>query len=77
MVRAKVRKGMPSVALDKAEFARPRRHDRDTGVLVSGRDHALQEETRTAALALAQAVKLMRRGKFAQLDARLREVRPK
>lgn len=41
------------------------------------RDHALQEETRNAARALVQAVKLMRRGKFAQPDARLREVRPK
>jgi len=41
------------------------------------RDHALQEETRNAARALVQAVKLMRRGKFAQPVARLREVRPK
>ncbi len=41
------------------------------------RDRALQDETRNAARALVQAVKLMRRGKFAQPDARLREVRPK
>jgi multimeric flavodoxin WrbA len=41
------------------------------------RDQALQDETRNAARALVQAVKLMRRGKFAQPDARLREVRPK
>jgi multimeric flavodoxin WrbA len=41
------------------------------------RDQALQEETRNAARALVQAVRLMRRGTFAQPDARLREVRPK
>ena len=41
------------------------------------RDRALQDETRNAARALVQAVKLIRRGKFAQPDARLREVRPK
>ena len=41
------------------------------------RDRALQEETRNAARALVQAVKLIRRNKFAQPDARLREVRPK
>ena len=40
------------------------------------RDQAFQEETRNAARALVQAVKLMRRGQFAQPDARLREVRP-
>lgn len=41
------------------------------------RDRALQEETRNAARALVRAVKLIRRNKFAQPDARLREVRPK
>ncbi len=41
------------------------------------RDKAFQEETRNAARALVEAVKLLRRGKLAQPDARLREVRPK
>ena len=41
------------------------------------RDRALQEETRNAARALVQAVKLLRRGRLAKPDARLREVRPK
>ncbi len=41
------------------------------------RDKDFQEETRNAARALIEAVKLMRRGKFAQPDARLREVRAK
>jgi multimeric flavodoxin WrbA len=41
------------------------------------RDEAFQEETRNAARALVEAVKLMRRGKFAQPDARLHDVRPK
>ena len=41
------------------------------------RDRALQEETRNAARALVQAVKLLRRGQLAEPDARLREVRPK
>ena len=41
------------------------------------RDRALQEETRNAARALVQAVKLLRRGRLAEPDARLREVRPK
>ena len=40
-------------------------------------DRALQEETRNAARALVRAVKLIRRGKFVQPDAGLREVRPK
>jgi multimeric flavodoxin WrbA len=41
------------------------------------RDRAFQEETRNAARALVQAVKLLRRGALAKPDARLREVRPK
>jgi multimeric flavodoxin WrbA len=41
------------------------------------RDEAFQEETRNAARALVEAVKLLRRGKLAQPDARLRAVRPK
>ncbi|MFI5000964.1 MAG: flavodoxin family protein [Reyranellales bacterium] len=41
------------------------------------RDHAFQEETRNAARALVQAVKLMRRGRPPQPDARLTEPRPK
>jgi multimeric flavodoxin WrbA len=41
------------------------------------RDRALQEETRNAARALVQAVKLLRRGALAKPDAHLREVRPK
>jgi multimeric flavodoxin WrbA len=41
------------------------------------RDRALQDETRNAARALVQAVKLMRRGRLSQPDARLTEVRPK
>jgi multimeric flavodoxin WrbA len=41
------------------------------------RDRAFQEETRNAARALVQAVKLLRRGRLARPDARLREVRPK
>jgi multimeric flavodoxin WrbA len=41
------------------------------------RDRALQEETRNAARALVQAVKLLRRGRLAEPDARLREARPK
>ena len=40
-------------------------------------DRALQEETRNAARALVEAVKLLRRGRLARPDARLREVRPK
>jgi multimeric flavodoxin WrbA len=40
-------------------------------------DRAFQEETRNAARALVQAVKLQRRGALAKPDARLREVRPK
>ena len=40
-------------------------------------DRAFQEETRNAARALVQAVRLLRRGRLAQPDARLREVRPK
>ena len=40
-------------------------------------DRAFQEETRNAARALVQAVKLLRRGALAKPDARLREVRPK
>jgi multimeric flavodoxin WrbA len=40
-------------------------------------DRAFQEETRNAARALVQAVKLLRRGRLAEPDARLREVRPK
>ena len=38
---------------------------------------AFQEETRNAARALVQAVKLLRRGQLAEPDAHLREVRPK
>ena len=41
------------------------------------RDHAFQEETRNAARALVQAVKLLRRGKLPQPGANLREPRPK
>jgi multimeric flavodoxin WrbA len=41
------------------------------------RDRALQEETRNAARALVRAVKLLRRGRLAEPDARLHEVRPK
>jgi multimeric flavodoxin WrbA len=41
------------------------------------RDKAFQEETRNAARALVEAVKLMRRGQLAQPDARLHDVRPK
>ncbi|MBI3198128.1 MAG: flavodoxin family protein [Rhodospirillales bacterium] len=41
------------------------------------RDRAFQEETRNAARALVQAVKLLRRGRLSQPDARLREVRAK
>lgn len=41
------------------------------------RDKDFQEETRNAARALAEAVKLLRQGKLAQPDARLRDVRPK
>ena len=41
------------------------------------RDRAFQEETRNAARALVQAVKLLRRGQLAQPDARLREIRAK
>src|SRR5215470_2570754 len=40
-------------------------------------DQAFQEETRNAARALVEAVKLLRRGELAVPDARLREVRPK
>lgn len=40
-------------------------------------DRAFHEETRNAARALVQAVKLMRRGRLAQPDARLREIRAK
>jgi multimeric flavodoxin WrbA len=40
-------------------------------------DHAFQEETRNAARALVQAVKLMRSGKFPQPGRALREPRPK
>jgi multimeric flavodoxin WrbA len=41
------------------------------------RDRAFQEETRNAARALMQAVKLLRNGKLEQPDARLGEPRPK
>ena len=41
------------------------------------RDQAFQEETRNAARALVEAVKLLRRGELVVADARLREVRPK
>jgi multimeric flavodoxin WrbA len=41
------------------------------------RDASFQEETRNAARALIEAVKLMRRGELKQPDARLREPRPK
>ena len=41
------------------------------------RDKAFHEETRNAARALIAAVKLLRQGKLAQPDARLRDVRPK
>jgi multimeric flavodoxin WrbA len=41
------------------------------------KDTALQEETRNAARALVEAVRLMRRGELKQPDAKLREPRPK
>ena len=41
------------------------------------RDHAFQEETRNAARALMQAVKMLRRGELAQPDANLKEPRLK
>jgi multimeric flavodoxin WrbA len=41
------------------------------------RDEAFQEETRNAARALVEAVRLLRRGELVVPDARLREVRPK
>ncbi len=41
------------------------------------RDKAFQEETRNAARALVAAVKLLRQGKLAPPDARLRDIRPK
>jgi multimeric flavodoxin WrbA len=41
------------------------------------RDWDFQDETRNAARALIAAVKLMRQGKLAQPDARLRDPRPK
>ena len=41
------------------------------------RDTAFKEETRNAARALVEAVKLLRQGKLAQPDARLRDIRPK
>jgi multimeric flavodoxin WrbA len=41
------------------------------------KDARLQEETRNAARALVEAVKLMRRGELKQPDAKLREPRPK
>ena len=41
------------------------------------RDEAFQEETRNAARALVEAVKLLRRGELPKPDARLRDVRPK
>jgi multimeric flavodoxin WrbA len=41
------------------------------------RDRDFQDETRNAARALIAAVKLMRQGKLAQPDARLRDTRPK
>jgi multimeric flavodoxin WrbA len=40
-------------------------------------DRAFQEETRNAARALVQAVKLLRRGRLAEPDARLKDPRPK
>jgi multimeric flavodoxin WrbA len=41
------------------------------------KDEAVQQDVRTAARALAQAVKLMRRGELRQPDAGLRRARPK
>lgn len=41
------------------------------------RDHGFLDETRNAARALVSAVKLLRQGKLARPDARLRDVRPK
>ena len=41
------------------------------------REHDFQEETRHAASSLVEAVKLLRRGKLPQPDARLKEQRPK
>ncbi len=40
-------------------------------------DHAFQEETRNAARALVQAVKLLRRGKLSQPGAHLKQPRAK
>ncbi len=41
------------------------------------RDKDFQDEVRNAALSLAEAVRLLRRGKLIQPDARLKETRPK
>jgi hypothetical protein len=41
------------------------------------RDRAFQEETRNAARALVEAVRLLRRGKLSVPDAKLRDPRPK
>jgi len=41
------------------------------------KDRAFHDEVRNAARTLIQAVKLLRRGKLEQPDARLREIRPK
>ena len=60
-----------STAISATTSPMPTSHD------ALDRDRALQEETRNAARALVEAVKLMRRGKFAAARCRLREVRPK
>ncbi len=41
------------------------------------KDEAIQEETRNAARALVESVKLLRSGELKQPDQRLREPRPK
>jgi hypothetical protein len=65
---------MPSVALDKAEFARPRRHDRDTGQLVSG---ARGLEAMIDRLVCADGSNPDPTSKFVQPDSWLHDVRPK
>jgi hypothetical protein len=64
---------MPSVARDKAEFARPRRHDRDTGQLVPGAGGLKAMIDRLVCADSGNS----RRGQLAQPDARLHDVRPK
>jgi hypothetical protein len=64
---------VPSVALDNAEFLRPRRHDRDTGQLVSGA-RGLKATIDRLMCADGDPDPT---SKFVQPDARLHDVRPK